>query len=123
MPAVFAVPRYAQPLLAMMKEKAVDVNLNSNLTSIDHVARTATFTSTTTPSDVTTLPYSYLHAVPPMGPLAVLKNSGLVDAAGWVDVDQGSLQSNRFSNVWALGDSSSLATSKTAAAVSSISML
>lgn len=54
-----------------------------------------------------------------MGPLSVIKSSALADAAGWVDVDQGTLQhkNQAYSNVFAIGDSSSLPTSKTAAAI------
>lgn len=46
-----------------------------------------------------------------------MKNSPLANADGWVDVDQHTLQHVRFPNVFSLGDSSSLPTSKTAAAV------
>ena len=59
--------------------------------------------------------YDMIHVTPPMGPLEV--QAPLGDAGGWVDVDKHSLQHARYPNVFALGDCSSLPTSKTGAAV------
>jgi len=61
--------------------------------------------------------YTFLHAVPPMGPLDGMKGSPIADEAGWVQVDKETLRHTVFGNVWALGDCSSLPTSKTAAAI------
>jgi sulfide:quinone oxidoreductase len=47
----------------------------------------------------------------------VLKQSPLVDAAGWVEVDKYTTRHTRFANVFALGDCSSLPTSRTGAAI------
>ena len=52
-----------------------------------------------------------------MGPLDVVKESPISDKAGWVDVNKETMQHNKYSNVFALGDCSSVPTSKTAAAV------
>ena len=49
--------------------------------------------------------------------LDVLRGAPIADEAGWVAVDRETLRSTKFGNVWALGDCSSLPTSKTAAAV------
>jgi sulfide:quinone oxidoreductase len=48
-----------------------------------------------------------------------IKNSLLAIAGpgGWVDVHKHTLQHNRYSNIFSLGDASSLPTSKTAAAI------
>ncbi|KAG6376115.1 hypothetical protein JVT61DRAFT_2087 [Boletus reticuloceps] len=65
--------------------------------------------------------YSLLHVTPPMGPLDFIKNSPVADAAGWVEVNPATLQHVKpeFSNIFAVGDCSSLPTSKTAAAITS----
>ena len=47
----------------------------------------------------------------------VYKDSILANEAGWIDVNPETLQHNKYQNVWAIGDCSSLPTSKTAAAV------
>ena len=54
-----------------------------------------------------------------MGPLDMLKTSPIADTAGWVDVNKSTLQHNNpnYANIFALGDCSSLPTSKTAAAI------
>lgn len=53
----------------------------------------------------------------PYGPSQGYQGIPLADSVGWVDVDQGTLQHKKYENVFSLGDSSSLPTSKTAAAI------
>ena len=52
-----------------------------------------------------------------MGPPAFIAGSPLADDNGWVDVDKDTLQHVRYPNVFGLGDSSNLPTSKTGAAI------
>ncbi|WP_254188949.1 FAD/NAD(P)-binding oxidoreductase [Micromonospora sp. WMMB482] len=64
--------------------------------------------------------YDLLHAVPPQSAPAWLKDSALADPAspfGYLAVDQYSLQSTRWPDVFALGDVANLPTSKTGAAI------
>ena len=58
-----------------------------------------------------------LHVSPPMTTYDFVKNSPLANAQGFVDVDKFTCQHTKYPNVFSLGDSSSLPTSKTAAAV------
>lgn len=46
-----------------------------------------------------------------------IKQSPLANEAGWVDVNKDTLQHSKYANVFGLGDSSSLPTSKTGAAI------
>src|SRR4029078_854561 len=64
-----------------------------------------------------TVPFDMLHVSPPQSPPDEIKWSPLVNAAGWVEVNQHSMQHVRYSNVFSLGDVSSTPNSKTAAAV------
>lgn len=57
-----------------------------------------------------------MHIVPPNTPPAFIKASGLGDN-GFVDVDLGTLQHKKYSNIWSLGDSANLPAAKTAAAI------
>jgi NADPH-dependent 2,4-dienoyl-CoA reductase/sulfur reductase-like enzyme len=59
----------------------------------------------------------FLHVVPPFFAPDVLKNSPLSNEAGFCSVDPTTLQHTKYSNVFSLGDASSLPTSKTAAAL------
>lgn len=120
MPTMFSVKKYSDALNDLRVERGVGAEFQRNLVSVDSANRKATFKNLTDNTTVTE-DYTLLHAVPPMGPLNVLKGSPIADTAGWVDVNAGTLQHNKpeFSHVWSLGDASSLPTSKTAAAIAS----
>lgn len=122
MPTMFGAPKYSAALEEMRKARGVEGLFNHNLTSIDgNVASFAappsgeSKTSTTVQRE-----FDFLHVTPPMGALPFIKNSPLADSAtGFVDVDAGTTRHKRYNNVWSIGDSSSLPTSKTAAAITS----
>lgn len=119
MPTMFSVKKYSDALNELRLKRGIRGEFQQNLVAVDGSKHVATFkTADETTVDVD---YSILHVVPPMGPLDVIKNSPLADAAGWVSVDDGTLQHKNadFANVFALGDCSSLPTSKTAAAITS----
>ena len=117
MPTMFSVPKYSNALDALRQKRGIRGEFGRNLVSVDSGKRTATFKKPDGSTEEAE--YTILHVTPPMGPLDVLKGSPLADAAGWVDVDPATLQhrNEKFANVFALGDASSLPTSKTAAAI------
>lgn len=57
-----------------------------------------------------------MHITPPMSATDVIRTSPLANSDGWVDVSKQTLQHNKYHNVFAIGDCTSLPTSKTAAA-------
>jgi sulfide:quinone oxidoreductase len=57
-----------------------------------------------------------LHVSPPQKAPAFIASSPFANAAGWVDVDQATLQQTKYSNVFSLGDACSAPNAKTAAA-------
>ena len=62
--------------------------------------------------------YQMLHVSPPQCPTpAIAKNTKLSDAAGFLNVNKGTLQHVKYSNIFGIGDCTSLPTSKTGAAV------
>lgn len=121
MPTMFAQPQYAKALNRLRERKGIEGHFLTNLVEVRAAERTAVFEHLDGAGKATgartEVPYGMLHAVPPMGPLDALKASPLADAVGWVDVHEATLQHKRFPNVFALGDGSSLPTSKTAAAI------
>lgn len=119
MPTMFSQPMYAGKLNIIRQEKGIAGHFNTNLTEVRVADKTAVFDilDGENKGQKLELPFGLLHVVPPMGPPDVVKNSPLADAVGWTDVDEGSLQHRKFPNVFGLGDSSSLPTSKTAAAI------
>jgi len=54
---------------------------------------------------------------PPQSAPDFIKNSPLANSAGWVDVNDKTLQHHKFSNIFGLGDATSTPNAKTAAAV------
>ncbi|KAH9901311.1 FAD/NAD-P-binding domain-containing protein [Cubamyces lactineus] len=116
MPSMFSVKKYSDALNELRKERGVGGFFQHNLVSLDPEAHKATFKTADGTVDVD---YTLLHVSPPMGPLDFIKGSPISDQAGWVSVDQATLRHTNpeFGNVWALGDCSSLPTSKTAAAI------
>lgn len=114
LPVMFGVPKYSQKLNEMREERGVEGLFQHDLVAIE--GNTATF-ALPEGKDQVKKHFDLLHVVPKMGPHSFVKNSPLANAAGFVDVDDGTTQHKKYANVWSLGDASSLPTSKTAAAI------
>ncbi len=63
------------------------------------------------------MPFDMLHIAPPQTAPKFVKESSLVNEAGWLNVDHGTLQHNTYKNVFGLGDVAALPTAKTGAAI------
>jgi sulfide:quinone oxidoreductase len=113
---IFAVERYRKTLDQVIARKGIDCRFCHELVEVRSGTREADFQNINTRETVT-LHYDLLHVTPPMGPPTFLAHSPLADQEGWVDVNRSTLRHNRFPNVFALGDCSSLPTSKTGAAI------
>lgn len=61
--------------------------------------------------------YDMLHTAPPSVAPKFVKESNLVNDAGWLDVDHYTMQHNKFANIFGLGDVAALPTAKTGAAI------
>ncbi|KAK5653649.1 hypothetical protein OQA88_8679 [Cercophora sp. LCS_1] len=112
LPVMFGVPKYSAALEKLRQERGVEGLFTHDLVEID--GNTATFVHN---GDKVTRKFDLLHATPKMGPHAFVKNSPIANEAGYVDVDDKTLQHKKWKNVWSAGDASSLPTSKTAAAI------
>lgn len=114
LPSMFGVPKYSAKLEELRRDRGVEGLFQHDLVSID--GNRATFARPDDQEQVTRQ-FDLLHVVPKMGPHAFVKHSPLADAAGYVDVHEGTTQHKKYANIWSLGDASSLPTSKTAAAI------
>ncbi|XP_036245276.1 sulfide:quinone oxidoreductase, mitochondrial [Molothrus aeneus] len=114
---IFGVKKYADALLEIIKDKNIVVNYKRNLIEVRADKQEAVFENLDKPGETEVYQYEMLHVTPPMGPPAVLINSPVSDASGWVDVDKETLQHKKYPNVFGIGDCTNLPTSKTAAAV------
>lgn len=114
--SIFAVPKYAKTLTKVIERKGIDTTYNMDLVEIDGKNKKAIFQHVET-GEITTVDFDMIHVTPPMGPPSFIASSPLANAEGWVDVDPYTLQHNTYKNIFGAGDSSSLPTSKTGAAI------
>jgi len=113
---IFGVPKYAAALNKVIERKGIETRYLCNLTEIRASSREAVFENLNGGSEVV-LPYDMIHVSPPQSSPDFIKKSPLADSAGWIEVDKATLRHTRYPNVFSLGDSSNLPTSKTGAAV------
>jgi sulfide:quinone oxidoreductase len=118
-PVVFGVPFFARELMKVIARYGIKAQFQQNLVAVDGAAKTATFEAVgeADKGKRTTVPFDMLHVSPPQSPHEAVSQSQLANQAGWVEVDQNSMQHLRYKNVFSLGDVSSTPNSKTAAAV------
>jgi len=118
-PGLFAVPMFAKELVKVADRYGINVHYQHNLVSIDAENKKATFdlVGEDQEGQQVTFEYDMLHFTPPQSPPEVIKSSSLANEAGYIDVDQHTLQHRKHENVFALGDACSTPNSKTAAAV------
>jgi sulfide:quinone oxidoreductase len=114
--SIFAVKKYADALNKVIAKRDIKTSYGQNLVEIQSQAKKAIFESGSAKERVT-VDYEMIHVTPPMGAPGFIRASGLSDANGFTEVDKYTLQHLRFPNVWGLGDSSSLPTSRTGAAI------
>lgn len=116
---LFAVPKYEKTLLEVVQRGNINLNFNVKLTAIDGEKKIATFVGigSDNKDQVTEVPFDMIHVTPPQSAPDFVSKSPLANAAGWVEVDQYTLQHPRFANVFTLGDGAGLPTSKTGAAI------
>lgn len=117
LPVIFGVKKYADVLWHICNERKICVNTSTNLVYIDLNKQEATFEKLNNPGETYTMEYSLLHVCPPMGPPDVLKqHPKLTDEAGFLNVDAGTLQHVKYSNIFGIGDCLNTPNSKTMAA-------
>lgn len=115
---LFGVADYVPALMEYIQRYDVALNFGHTLSAVDGPRRVATFSKTLPDGSRETVQreFDFLHAVPPQRAPDFLKASPLADAAGWTDLDPGTLQHKRHANVFGLGDAGNTTNAKTAAA-------
>lgn len=115
---LFGVADYVPALMEYVKAYGVALNFGQTLVSVDGPGKKAVFSKTNADGtkELITSEFDMLHAVPPQKAPDFIRVSPLADAAGWVDVDPGTLRHKQFANIFALGDVSNTPNAKTAAA-------
>jgi sulfide:quinone oxidoreductase len=114
---LFGVKDYVPALMEYIKKYGVALNFNSRLVKIDGPAKKAWFEVTKDDKKETIeRGFDMIHVCPPQLAPDFVRSSPLADKAGWIEVNQDTLQHARFTNVFGLGDACSAPNAKTAAA-------
>jgi sulfide:quinone oxidoreductase len=115
---LFGVADYVPALMEYVKAYGIGLNFGQTLVAVDGPAKKATFSKIGADGSkqLVERDFDMLHVVPPQKAPDFIRVSPLVDAAGWVDVDAGTLRHKTFANVFSLGDAANTANAKTAAA-------
>jgi sulfide:quinone oxidoreductase len=118
-PVMFGVPFFNRELVKVATRYGIETLHQHQLVAVDGAARRATFeiVGGDKKGERVTVPFDMLHVSPPQSPAAEIKASSLANAAGWIEVNQNTMQHVRHANVFSLGDVCSSPNSKTAAAV------
>jgi len=118
-PVIFSVSYFARELVKIAERYGIKVRYQHNLVAVDGPGKTATheLVGGENQGQRITIPFDMLHVCPPQSAPDEIKASPLANAAGWVEVNQNTMQHARYANVFSLGDVCSAPNSKTAAAV------
>ncbi|CAN1724817.1 sulfide:quinone oxidoreductase [Hyphomicrobium sp. 1Nfss2.1] len=117
-PALFGVAAYVPALMKYVERYGAKLNFHHNLVAIDGNAKKAWFEQAIPdqPKKTVEVDFDMIHVTPPQCAPDFIRVSPLANAAGWVDVNQGTLRHATYDNIYALGDVCSAPNAKTAAA-------
>lgn len=116
--AIFGVKAFVPALMEYVKRYKAELNFGETLIRVDGPNKTAWFEKTDADGNKSQVErkFDMLHVCPPQSAPDFIKASPLANESGWVDVDQHTLQHNKYSNVYGLGDAGSTPNAKTMAA-------
>lgn len=113
---IFGVKKYAASLAKIVERKGIETFFRRDLVAVRPRSKEAVFRHLDDGTELV-LRYELLHVVPPQSAPDWVKKSPVANGAGWIDVHKHTLQHVKWPDVWALGDASSLPTSRTGAAI------
>ena len=134
---IFGVPDFAKTLTKVLQRKNIHFKPFYAISKIDVANKEVHFTNAkpgendcvvnegnglserTEGDSAYVIPFDLLHLAPPQSAPDFIKNSPLSNGTpgGWIDVDINTLQHNKYSNVFAVGDAAALPTATTGAAI------
>ena len=116
---LFGVEKYEKALTKVVDRDNIKLHFFNKLTEIDGNKKMAKFVGFGEHNNGQEqwVKFDMIHVTPPQSAPDFVKQSTLVNEAGWIDVDKNTLQHKKYKNVFSLGDVAALPTSKTGAAV------
>ena len=115
---LFGIKKYAASLQKMVDKYGITLHFKYDLISIDDDKKEATFRLMNGLGSATiTKKYDMIHVTPPQSAPDFIRQSPLIDAKGWVDVNKFTLQHTKYNNIFSLGDVTNTPNAKTGAAI------
>lgn len=116
---LFGVAAFVPSLMKYVQRYNATLCFNSTLVAVDGPSKKAWFNVKNAEGHITKVEKTFemLHVVPPQCSPDFIKQSPLANVDGWVDVNQHTLQHNKYANIFSLGDVCSSPNAKTVAAV------
>jgi sulfide:quinone oxidoreductase len=127
---IFGIPSFAATLTTVANRKKIDLKLSHKLVEVKVSEKIAIFEKTDevtengetkSHTERVNLHYDLLHIVPPMSAHDYIQDSQLSFTsgphAGWMKVDQFTLQHQDHDNIFGIGDVTGIPNSKTGAAI------
>src|SRR5699024_6204442 len=104
--ALFGVADFVPPLMEYVNKYQAQLAFKENLVAVDGENKVATFEVVDSAGNVSLREETFdmLHVVPPQRAPRFIRDSVLANEAGWVDVDEVTLQQRQFANIFAIGD-------------------
>jgi len=115
---LFGVETYVPALMEYIEKYNAQLRFNHTLTKVDGENQRAWMKNVTESGEEQEVEteFDMLHVCPPQRAPDFVRNSVLADAAGWLDVDQHTLQHKHYPNIWGIGDVMNTPNAKTMAA-------
>jgi len=115
---LFSIKKYAASLQKMVDKYGIFLHFKYDLIEINGEKKEATFRIMNDTSGATiTRAFDMIHVTPPQSAPDFIRQSSLVDAKGWVDVNKFTLQHTKYKNIFSLGDVTNTPNAKTGAAI------
>ncbi len=127
---IFGVKPIAETLMNIVDKKDINLRFGHLLKKVDGEKQIAWYALADNQSeynhkdvevskdgDLIGIHFDMLHLAPPQTAPKFIQNSTLVNEEKWLDVDINTLQHNKYSNIFGLGDVAALPTAKTGAAI------
>jgi sulfide:quinone oxidoreductase len=115
---LFGVEAYVPALMEYINKYDAKLRFNHTLTKVDGEHQRAWFKTKSESGEEKTVEtdFNILHVCPPQLAPDFIRESPLADTAGWLDVDQHTLQHKQYPNIWGVGDVINTPNAKTMAA-------
>lgn len=114
---IFSVEKYRSTLEKVVERKGIVTRFKHDLVEIRTEPRKEAVFRNLEDESLVTMDFEMMHVTPPMSAPEFIRESPLANEAGWVEADKQTLRHPRYPNVFSIGDSCGVPTSKTGAAI------